>query len=177
MRVLNEHTSPSQIERYVAEIQAGASAVVLTDGGSPAISDPGTQLTDACHEAGIAITAVPGPSAVPTAIALSGFFGQRFAFLGFLGRKAGAIRDELEPFVDSPYTLVLFESPFRVDALFAVLAESLGARRYAICREMTKMHEQVFRGTMPYLPTEAEVPRKGEFTIVIEGKRRGSVAK
>ncbi len=172
MRVLNEHTSAYQLERYVEEISVGQTAVVLTDGGSPAISDPGTQLTDACHLAGIEVTAIPGPSAVPTAIALSGFFGQRFAFLGFLGRKAGAIRDELEPYIDSPMTLVFFESPFRIDAFLKVVGGCLGERRYAICREMSKMHEQVFRATLPTVPSETEVPRKGEFTIVIEGKRR-----
>jgi 16S rRNA (cytidine1402-2'-O)-methyltransferase len=173
MRVLNDHSGPVAVEKYVAEIEGGAKVALITDGGSPVVSDPGSLLCDACHEADIAIEAIPGPSAVTTALMLSGFFGQRFAFLGFLGRKPGAIKSELEPFKDSPLTLVLFESPFRFEAFLKVAFEVFGSRRYAICREMTKMHEQVFRGQLPVVPDEKTVPRKGEVTIVIEGVRRG----
>jgi len=172
MRVLNDHSSPSQIEKYLEEIREGAHAVVLSDGGAPVISDPGTILCDLCHDAGIPVGGVPGPSAPILALMLSGFFGQRFAFLGFLPRKAGDIRSELSPFADSPLTLVLFESQFRIAPLLEGAHSVLGERRYAICREMTKAHEQVFRSRLPYVPTESEVPRKGEFTIVIEGRRK-----
>lgn len=175
MKVLNDHTGANAIDRYVQEIEAGASVALITDGGSPVVSDPGSLLCDACHEAEIPVDAIPGPSAVTTALMLSGFFAQRFAFLGFLGRKAGAIRGELEPFKDSPLTLVLFESPFRFEALLKTAHEALGPRRYAICREMTKMHEQVFRAQLPTIPNEQAVPRKGEVTIVIEGVRRARV--
>jgi len=95
MRVLNDHTSPGQIERYADELRKGAHAALIIDGGAPAVSDPGALLSDMCHEAGVAIEGVPGPSAPVLALMLSGFFAQRFAFLGFLGRKAGAIRGEL----------------------------------------------------------------------------------
>ena len=172
MRVLNDHTSPGGIERYADEIAAGQDAVVLTDGGAPVVSDPGALLGDACHERGVTVLSVPGPSAVTNALALSGFFGQRFAFLGFLGRKAGAIRSELEPFAESPLTLVIFESPHRIDALLAAAHEALGARRYAICREMTKTFEQTWRGRLPDVPDEPTMPRKGEITVVVEGRRR-----
>lgn len=172
MRVLNDHTSPDQISRYKKELAQGVRAALLTDGGSPAISDPGAILTDLCHDSGIEVNAIPGPSAVVNALALSGFFAQRFAFLGFLGKKGGAIRSELDPFKDSPLTLVLFESPHRLESLLENAHESLGNRRYAICREMTKSHEQVFRDRLPIIPTEGLVPRKGEFTIVVEGRRR-----
>lgn len=172
MRVLNDHTSDAQIEKYVSEIQGGADAALVTDGGSPVISDPGSILCDRCYDAGIAVAAVPGPSAPIMALTLSGFFGQRFCFLGFLGRKSGAIKGELRPFKDSPLTLVLFESPFRIEALLEAAGEELGERRYAICREMTKIHEQVFRSRLPNVPTERELPRKGEVTVVIEGHRR-----
>ena len=172
MRVLNDHTSPSQVERYAADVKAGLRAVVLTDGGAPVVSDPGALLGDACHDLGVPVTSIPGPSAVTNALALSGFFGQRFAFLGFLGRKPGAIRAELEPFADSPLTLVLFESPHRIDALLRVAHEALGERRYAICREMTKVYEQTYRSRLPESPDETTVPRKGEFTLVVEGRRR-----
>lgn len=172
MRVLNDHTNPNQVDRYLQELKGGARVALLTDGGAPAVSDPGAILTDRCHEEGVPVTVVPGPSAVVTALGLSGFFAQRFAFLGFLGRKAGAIRSELAAFADSPLTLVLFESPHRLETLLEVGHEALGPRRYAICREMTKAHEQVFRGRLPYVPTEAELPRKGEVTVVVEGRRR-----
>lgn len=172
MRVLNDHTSDGNVDRYADEIRAGAHAALMTDGGSPSISDPGARLTDILLDE-VIVEVIPGPSAVAAALALSGFFAQRFAFLGFLGRKPGAIKGELATFADSPYTLVLFESQFRFGKLLEVAHEALGERRYAICREITKAHEQVFRGVLPYVPTEAEVPRKGEFTIVIEGRRRG----
>lgn len=172
MKVLNDHTSSNQIERYLEELRNGAHIALLTDGGAPAISDPGALLSDQCHNVGISVEAIPGPSAVVTALTLSGFFAQRFAFLGFLGRKPGAIRGELAAFSDSPLTLVLFESPHRLDVLLKVAHEALGPRRYAICRELTKMHEQVFRSVLPEIPTEEIVPRKGEVTLVIEGRRR-----
>lgn len=176
MRILNEHSSPQVIERYAHEIASGKSAVVLTDGGAPAVSDPGTQLTDACYRQGILVDAIPGPSAVIDALMLSGFFAQRFVFLGFLGRKSGAIRGELADFADSPLTIVLFESPHRVDALLRTAHEALGERRYAICREMTKAHQQVVRDKLPNVPDESQMLRRGEFTVVIEGRRRGGIS-
>ena len=172
MRILNDHTSQNQVDRYLEELKSGAQAALLTDGGAPAISDPGAILTNLCHESGVLIEGIPGPSAVVTALMLSGFFAQRFAFLGFLGRKPGSIRSELNPFAESPLTLVLFESPHRLEVLLTTAFESLGARRYAVCRELTKMHEQVYRSTLPEIPSETAVPRKGEMTLVIEGKRR-----
>jgi 16S rRNA (cytidine1402-2'-O)-methyltransferase len=172
MRVLNDHTSRGQIEGYLEELKAGGRAALLTDGGAPSISDPGAILTDLCHDNGVKIEGIPGPSAVITALMLSGFFGQRFAFLGFLGRKAGDIRKELAQFQDSSMTIVLFESPFRFEAVLKVAHEALGERRYAICRELTKMHEQVYRSILPNIPPEKEVPRKGEVTLVIEGRRK-----
>lgn len=172
MRVLNDHTGEAAVARYRQAILEGETAALLTDGGAPAISDPGAILTDLCHEAGIEVQAVPGPSAVTTALGLSGFFAQRFAFLGFLSRKPGSIKSELLMFADSPLTLVLFESPHRMESLLKTSHEVLGFRRYAICREMTKTHEQVYRDRLPNTPSEGDVPRKGEVTVVIEGRRR-----
>ena len=175
MRILNDHTSRNQVERYLADLVAGGHAALLTDGGAPAISDPGSILTDLCHEAGVQLEAIPGPSAVVTALMLSGFFAQRFAFLGFLGRKPGPMKSEMKVFADSPLTLVLFESPHRLDVLLKAAFEALGPRRYVISRELTKMHEQAYRSTLPEIPTEVQVPRKGELTLVIEGRRKKDV--
>lgn len=176
MRVLNDHTGDRQLDAYVSELSGGKSTALVTDGGAPVVSDPGASLADRCLDAGVEVGAIPGPSAAITALMLSGFYAQRFAFLGFLGKKPGAIRSELRPFKDSPLTLVLFESPYRVQALLSTASEELGARRYAVCREMTKIHEQVVRSTLPTLPDESDFPRKGEMTIVIEGVRRGGIA-
>lgn len=173
MRVLNEHTSERQVEAYVEDARI-SNVVVVTDGGCPAVSDPGAHLTDLCLDEGIEIDAIPGPSAVIDALMLSGFYGQRFAFLGFLPRKPGPIKSELEPFADSSLTLIAFESQFRFRNLLEVAHSVLGPRRYAVCRELTKLHQQVWRGRLPELPTEKEVPAKGEFTIVIEGRRRSA---
>lgn len=172
MRVVNEHSSRSHLERQLAQIQEGIHAALLTDGGTPGISDPGAILADLCYEEGIAVRAIPGPCAAVLALALSGFFAQRFAFLGFLPRKPSGIRSELARFADSPYTLVIYESPHRIDKTLATANETLGPRRYVICRELTKAYEQVWRGRLPNIPAEIDAPRKGEITIVIEGTRR-----
>lgn len=171
MRLLTDQTADSQIAKFVHELKDGASYAVITDGGCPVVSDPGAKLADQCHDAGIAVHVVPGPSAVTTALAASGFFGQRFVFLGFLGRKPGAIRSELAAFADSPLTIILFENILRLDGLLSAAAEALDTRRIALCRELTKAHEQVWRGTLGDLPSADEFPRKGELTIVIEGRR------
>ncbi len=173
MRVLNDHSSQFQIEKLFAEVASGGMTALLTDGGTPAISDPGSQITDLAHEAGIEVDALPGASAVTTALMLSGFFAQRFAFLGFLPRKPGAIRAEFEPFADSAYTLVLFESPHRVEVTLNLAAEALGSRRFAACREMTKLHQEVKRGSLSNLEFSKPFATKGEYCLVIEGKRRG----
>lgn len=173
MRLVNEYTGPDALARYVAELKSGQQGALVTDGGAPAVSDPGSMLCDLCHEEGVEIDAIPGPSAPITALMASGFFAQRFVFLGFLGRKAGDVRKELAPFSDSPYTLVIFDSPHRFRQTIGWAGEALGDRRYAICRELTKIHQQIFRAKLPILPTEAEVPPKGEFTIVFEGRRKG----
>lgn len=172
MRVLNDHSGEASIGRYADELETGVAGALLSDGGAPGISDPGAKLVDACHERGIAVEALPGPSAVVTALMASGFFAQRFAFLGFLPRKPGPMRSELRAFSDSPLTLVVFESPHRLDKLLEAATEALGERRYAVCREMTKAFEQCWRARLPRIPTGDEVPRKGEVSVVFEGIRR-----
>lgn len=175
MRVLNEHTGEPKFKEYVAEIREGSHAAVLTDAGCPGISDPGAVLVDLCHEDGLEVDAIPGPSAVTTALMLSGFFAQRFAFLGYLPRKPRDQKAILNPFSDSSLTLVLFESPFRTEKLLDVLHEVLGSRRYVFCREMTKLHQQIYRSRLPNKPTAKQAPAKGEFTVVVEGIRRGDL--
>lgn len=172
MQTLNDHTRPAQLAAIVVQLSEGAKLALLTDAGTPGISDPGAELVDLCYQEDVAVDSIPGPSAVPLALSLSGFFAQRFAFLGFLPRKPGEARSVLAPFQDSTLALVVFESPFRFRKTLEVMAGALGERRYAVTRELTKQHQQVFRGVFPHLPTAQEVTDKGEFTIVVEGLRR-----
>lgn len=174
MRVLNDHTSPDKVAHYAHEVSQEKAAVLLSDAGTPVVSDPGTELVHACLVLGVEVDAVPGPSAVTAALALSGFYAQRFVFLGYPPRKPGPIKALVGPYRDSPLTLVFFESPHRVGKLLAACAEALGERRFAVCRELTKSHQQVWRGTLPAVPSESEVPYKGEVTLVLEGRRGGS---
>lgn len=174
MATLNDHTAPGKIEAFCRQIMEGQSIALMSDAGTPTISDPGTQLVDLCLESSLSVTPIPGPSAVATALSACGFFAQRFAFLGFLPRKPGPVARILEPFADSPMTLVLYESPHRFVKTLALAGEVLGPRRYVVARELTKLNEQVFRNTLPNLPTDKEVPCKGEFTLVIEGSRKAS---
>lgn len=171
MTTVNEHATLDRIESLVAGLGESETVALLSDAGSPVVSDPGTMVVDCAVRHGLTIEAVPGPSAPIMALTLSGFFGQRFVFLGFLGRKIGDVRKELEPFVDSPMTLILFESPHRIEKLLEWCAEVLGPRRFALCRELTKLHEQVWRGDLGE-PTPKNVNLKGEMTLVIEGRRR-----
>ena len=177
MRVVNDHTPESKLEALVEEIAAAREVALISDAGCPGLSDPGARLVDLCYAEDLEIDAIPGPSAVTTALMLSGFYAQRFAFLGYLPRKPGEQKEVLREFLTSSLTLVLFESPFRTEKLLGTLGELLGTRRYAICREMTKAHQQVYRNRLPNKPGLNEVPAKGEMTIVVEGIRRGSEAK
>jgi len=172
MRVLNDHTGPAKIKEYVDLVSGGSKVAVVSDAGTPVVSDPGSELVDACLNEGLEVDSIPGPSAVGAALCLSGYFAQRYAFLGFVSRKASQADEVLRPFQDSAMTLVLFESPHRIVQTLEACHRALGERNYAVCRELTKMHQQVWRGRLPVFPTESEVLRKGEVTIVVEGHRR-----
>jgi 16S rRNA (cytidine1402-2'-O)-methyltransferase len=126
---------------------------------------------DLAYEAGVEVDAIPGPSAVFTAVMLSGFYAQKLVFLGFLARKPGAIASELEPYVESTTTLVFFEAPTRLLKTLEIALKTLGDRRVALCREMTKAHQEVIRGRLSEL-VSTERTFKGECTVVLEGKRK-----
>lgn len=145
------------------------SVLVVTDAGMPLVSDPGLALVDAAHDAGVPVTCLPGPSAVPTALALSGLNVGHFMFDGFAPRKQGARRAWLESLVSQPRAVCFFESPHRVAETLAVAAEVLGERRAVVCRELTKTYEEVKRGSLAELAAWAADGVKGEITVVIEG--------
>ena len=156
----------------VDELRAGRTVLLITDGGMPSVSDPGYRLVAAAVAAGVRVTATPGPSAVTTALALSGLPSDRFCFEGFLPRKPGERRRALEALRDERRTLVLFEAPHRLAATLADAAEILGDRPAAACREMTKTYEEVRRGTLAELAAWAADGVRGEITLVVGGAPR-----
>ncbi|MDC7338574.1 16S rRNA (cytidine(1402)-2'-O)-methyltransferase [Streptomyces lydicus] len=151
-------------------LAGGARVLLVTDAGMPSVSDPGYRLVAAAVERGIKVTAVPGPSAVLTALAVSGLPVDRFCFEGFLPRKAGERRSRLSEVEGERRTLVYFEAPHRLDDTLAAMAEVFGAdRRAAVCRELTKTYEEVKRGPLGELAAWAAEGVRGEITIVVEG--------
>ena len=154
----------------VARLLAGDDVAIVTDGGMPAVSDPGYRLVRAAVDAEIDVRVVPGPSAALSALVLSGLPTDRFAFEGFLPRRVGERRRRLASLAAEERTLVLFESPLRVRALLEDVEEVLGDRRIAVARELTKLHEEVLRGRVSeVLERMGDGAVKGELAVVIEG--------
>ncbi|GAB6892190.1 rRNA small subunit methyltransferase I [Cutibacterium acnes JCM 18909] len=151
-------------------LRDGDDVVVVTDAGMPSVSDPGYRLVIAAIEHGIVVTSVPGPTAVTTALAISGLPTDRFCFEGFLPRKPGERRRRLAELAQEPRTTVLYEAPHRLADLLDDAADVLGTdRRAAVCRELTKTYEEVRRGGLGELAEWAREHARGEITIVIEG--------
>jgi 16S rRNA (cytidine1402-2'-O)-methyltransferase len=149
---------------------SGERVLLVTDAGMPSVSDPGYRLVAAAVEHDVRVTAVPGPSAVLTALAVSGLPVDRFCFEGFLPRKPGERRRRLEDLADERRTMVFFEAPHRTEATLAAMAETLGGdRAAAVCRELTKTHEEVRRGPLAELVTWAAEGVRGEVTLVVAG--------
>jgi len=155
----------------IEQLFDGSRVVVITDGGMPSVSDPGYRLVRAAVDAGVPVTAAPGPSAVTTALALSGLPCDRFCFEGFAPRKDGERRRLFAALAEETRTMVFFESPRRVADTLRAMAAAFGEQRAAaLCRELTKTHEEVRRGGLGELAAGAEEdPPRGEITLVIEG--------
>jgi 16S rRNA (cytidine1402-2'-O)-methyltransferase len=159
----------------VEALRNGSDVLLITDAGMPTVSDPGYRLVTAAAAAGIRVTALPGPSAVTTALALSGLPSDRFCFEGFLPRRAAERRRALHRLAGESRTLVFFEAPHRLAAALADAAELLGADRPAVvCREMTKRYEEVRRGTLAELAGWAAGEVRGELTVVVGGAPAGA---
>lgn len=160
----------ARVDSLVEAMQSGATVLVVSDAGMPVISDPGFRLVAACIEAGLPVQCLPGPSAVVTALAVSGLASDRFCFEGFAPRKKAARRAWLASLADEPRTCVFFESPRRLAACLADAVDELGGeRRAAICRELTKVHEEVLRGPLAELAAWASDGVLGEITVVLAG--------
>jgi 16S rRNA (cytidine1402-2'-O)-methyltransferase len=154
----------------VEALRAGDDVLLVTDAGMPSVSDPGFRLVAAAVEADLPISVLPGPSAVLAALAVSGLPVDRFCFEGFLPRRAGERRRRLAELATEPRTMVFFEAPRRTAAALAAMAEAFGAdRRAAVCRELTKTHEEIRRGSLDELVTWAEAGVLGEVTLVVAG--------
>lgn len=167
---LFDQNEDTRVPMLVGEVCAGATVLVVTDAGMPAISDPGYRLVVACVDAGLPVTCLPGPSAVTTALAVSGLPSDRFCFEGFAPRKQSARRSWLASLSEERRTCVFFESPRRLPACLVDAVEQLGpARRAVVCRELTKVHEDVVRGSLQELATWAADGVLGEITVVLAG--------
>ncbi|WP_136707789.1 16S rRNA (cytidine(1402)-2'-O)-methyltransferase [Agromyces sp. H66] len=166
---LHEHNERQKAAELV-ELARDRDLLVLSDAGMPTVSDPGFPLVQAAVAAGVEVTAIPGPSAVVTALAVSGLPTDRFAFEGFLPRKAGERTRRLAELAGDRRTLVFFESPSRLAASLTALAEAFGSERpAAVCRELTKLHEEVRRGGLAELAAWAEGGVRGEICVVVGG--------
>jgi 16S rRNA (cytidine1402-2'-O)-methyltransferase len=165
-----DQVEKARAESVVEAIRAGATVLVVSDAGMPLISDPGYRLVTACVEAGLPVGCLPGPSAVTTALALSGLPAEKFCFEGFAPRKKAARRTWLDSLADERRTCVFFESPRRLSSCLRDAVDRLGgARRAAICRELTKVHEEVVRGSLDELAAWAADGVLGEITVVLAG--------
>ena len=171
------HSPPGRIASIVRTLAEGQDVALIADAGTPTVSDPGANLVQRARDAGAAVVAVPGPSAVAAALSVSGLSADRFTFLGFLPRKGADRKRLLEQAASSPWTTVLFESPNRLVKLLAELGAACGGEREAVVtRELTKVHEEARAGTLDSLEGyyREHAPR-GEVTVVVAGISRNEV--
>ncbi|ACQ79212.1 Uroporphyrin-III C/tetrapyrrole (Corrin/Porphyrin) methyltransferase [Beutenbergia cavernae DSM 12333] len=166
----HEHNESERAAELVELAREGATVAVVSDAGMPSVSDPGFRVVRAAAEAGVRVSALPGPSAVLTALAVSGLASDRFCFEGFAPRRAGERRRALEALAAEPRTLVFFESPHRLAATLEAMATAFGHdRAAAVCRELTKTYEEVRRGPLGELAAWASEGVRGEITVVVAG--------
>jgi 16S rRNA (cytidine1402-2'-O)-methyltransferase len=170
-----EGNESGRTPQLLEALLAGQRVLLVTDAGMPSVSDPGYRLVAAAVEHGVHVTAVPGPSAVLTALAVSGLPVDRFCFEGFLPRKAGERSRRLASLAAEERTMVFFEAPHRTAAALAALAAAFGGDRPgAVCRELTKTYEEVVRGSLDELVAWAEGEVRGEITLVVQGASAGA---
>jgi 16S rRNA (cytidine1402-2'-O)-methyltransferase len=163
-----EHNKMTKLD-YILDQLKESDIALVSEAGMPGISDPGYELIAAASKQNIPVVPIPGPSAITTALAVSGLPTDTFKFIGFLPNKASARRRALEAIKDEPGTIIALEAPHRIIATLEDILFVLGDRRIAVCRELTKLHEEIFRGTVEEAIKHFTAPR-GEFTLVIEGK-------
>jgi 16S rRNA (cytidine1402-2'-O)-methyltransferase len=165
----HEHNEAARTAEVLPRLRDGERVALVSDAGMPAISDPGARLIAAALEEGLPVTVLPGPSAVETALVASGLVAERYRFLGYLPRGAGALEGVWEELASWPWPTVAFESPQRLPRTLRSLAERFPDRRAAVCRELTKQYEEVVRGTAAALSEAFPDPPKGEIVLVVDG--------
>ncbi|GAA4396108.1 16S rRNA (cytidine(1402)-2'-O)-methyltransferase [Tsukamurella soli] len=171
-----DHNEQARIPGLLDDLRSGATVLLVTDAGMPSVSDPGYRLVVAAVAADLTVTCLPGPSAVTTALALSGLEVERFCFDGFAPRKAGARRAWLDELAGERRACVFFESPHRIAETLATARDVLGGeRRAAVCRELTKTYEEVRRGTLAELAAWSADGVRGEITVVLAGAAPRSI--
>jgi len=172
----HEHNAAHQRPKILARIEAGEAIALVSDAGTPLISDPGYKLVEEAHAASLDVTSIPGPSAVVTALSLAGLPTNRFLFMGFPPNKTKARKEWFQAEVNTPASLVFYESAKRLPASLADAAESLGDRKAAVCRELTKKFEEVVLNDLNGLAAhyEASGPPKGEVVVVVSAPAKAS---
>ncbi len=167
-----EHNKTQREDEIISRILNGEDCVLVSDAGMPAISDPGMELVNACHEHGIPVVAIPGPTAFATALAISGMDNGRFTFEGFLSVTKKSRREHLNEIRDEKRTMIFYEAPHKLSYTLRDLYEALGDRRIAIVRELTKIHEEVIRTTLKQAVEDyPDNNLKGEIVLIIEGAK------
>lgn len=171
LRTFHEHTGDSKKNSILNELKEGRNAALITDAGTPLISDPGFDLVRDAIRSGIDVQSIPGPTAFVSALILSDLPSHAFTFLGYLPQKEKARRDALNALAGEPRTLIFYESPYRVQKTLKDMLETLGDRNVSVSREMTKKFEETIRGTISEIINHL-IPKKilGEWVIVVEGK-------
>jgi len=165
----HRHNEAARAGDVLRRLERGERVALVSDAGLPGVNDPGARLIAAALVGGFPVTVLPGPSAVETALVASGLVGERYQFLGYLPRRAGELRALAGELAGWSHPAVAFESPRRLPGSLGVLAESLGERPAAVCRELTKRFEEVERGTVAELAARFGEPPKGEITLVLGG--------
>lgn len=172
----HEHSSAGKAAGIIALLREGKRIALVSDGGMPLVSDPGFQVVHAALAEALPWEALPGPSAVTTALVLSGLPTDSFSFFGFLSNKGERRRHELQALAEREETLIFFESPFRIVKLLEAALAVFGDREAAVARELTKKFEEVLRGNLSELIREmTQKPRKGEMVVLVSGKNRKNV--
>jgi len=166
----HEHNKESMGQRIVSRLLAGESCALCSDAGMPCISDPGQELVSLCAENGLEVIAIPGPTALATALALSGIAGGRFTFEGFLSVKKGSRKKHLSDLKNEERAMIFYEAPHKLPATLEDMLAAFGERKIALCRELTKLHEETVRTTLSQAAAHyREHPPRGEYVLVIEG--------
>lgn len=172
----HQHTSPAKIQMLADRLAAGEDFALVTNAGTPGVSDPGPQLVQAAADLNVPVLTIPGPCALAAALSISGFDAQRFSFLGFAPRKPGKLRKAVESALQREETLVFYESPYRVLNLLEALAQFAPQRLVCVCRELTKKFEESLRGSAEEVHQrlaerqQKEKELKGEFVVVVSGQ-------